>query len=170
MSAPIPKHLPVESILASMAKDIQPMLDKSPLFVAIATGGVWVAEQLHRQLNIKDPMGRVDISFYRDDFSRIGLHPKVGRSSLPVTIDDRHIVLVDDILHTGRTVKAALNELFAWGRPASVVLAVLLDRGNRELPFTAEVVGQSLTLDNHQFVKISPDGQLSCINLGSPEK
>ncbi len=161
-----PKQLAVDQILAQMSAGLAPMLvDQSPLFVAICSGGVWVAEALHQRLGIADPLGHVDISFYRDDFSRMGLHPKVQSSSLPVEINNRHIVLVDDMLHTGRTVRAALNELFAWGRPASVILAVLIDRGRRELPLHADIVGQSLALDSNEFVKIFPDGHLRYVEF-----
>lgn len=165
MNTDLPEQLPVEEILDDMAQAIKPMLDSSPLIVAICNGGVWIAEHLHRQLEISEPLGFVDISFYRDDFSRIGLNPKVHQSSLPVAIDDRHIILVDDILNTGRTVRAALNELFAWGRPASVVLAVMLDRGGLELPYRAAVVGQRIALEKSQFVKVLPNGNLDYFSL-----
>ncbi len=162
-----PAQLPVDKMLTSMVQAIEPMLDHSPLLVAIRSGGVWVAERLHQRLGLQEPLGQLDISFYRDDFSQVGLHPKVGASSLSQNIDGRHIILVDDILHTGRTARAALNELFAWGRPASVVLAVLLDRGDRELPFHAEIVGHSMRLDRNRFVKVFPDGRLKYAKLGT---
>ena len=133
-------------------------LDRSPLIVGIQTGGVWVAEELHSRLGLTEPIGAIDISFYRDDFSQIGVNPKVKSSALPVPIDSRHLILVDDVLHTGRTIRAALNELFAWGRPSSVILAVLVNRGNQELPIAADVVGQSMTLAEDQFVKVSREG------------
>ena len=164
MSQPLPEQIPVDVMLSEMADSIKPMLEDSPLLVAICSGGVWVAEKLHQKLNLSEPVGLLDITFYRDDFSRVGLNPSVRSSSLPVAIDHRHIILIDDILHTGRTVRAALNELFAWGRPASVVLAVLLDRGDRELPFQAEIIGHRFSLDKHQFVKICPNGQLTYVN------
>lgn len=165
MNADLPERLPVETIVADMAQAIKPMLGTSPLFVAICNGGVWIAEHLHNQLDISEPLGYVDISFYRDDFSRVGLNPKVNTSSLPVAIDGRHIILIDDILNTGRTVRAALNELFAWGRPASVVLAVLVDRQGRELPFCADIVGHRIDLETNQFVKVLPSGELTYFNL-----
>ncbi len=164
MTEKYPQQLPVEAMLTNMAESLQALLEMKPLFVAICSGGVWIAEALHQRLDVSEPLGLLDISFYRDDFSQVGLHPKVQSSSLPVAIENRHIVLVDDILHTGRTVRAALNELFAWGRPASVVLAVLIDRGKRELPLHAEIVGQTLSLNDNQFVKVYPDGKLTYIN------
>ncbi len=170
MSHPLPEQLPVNEMLSGMADSIKPMLDETPHLVAICSGGVWIAEQLHQKLGLSEPVGLLDITFYRDDFSRVGLNPSVRSSSLPVAIDDRHIILIDDILHTGRTIRAALNELFAWGRPASVVLAVLLDRGDRELPFQAEIVGHRISLDEHQFVKIHPNGRLTYVNRHAEAK
>ncbi len=109
--------------------------------IGIHTGGVWIAERLHTLLGLPEPLGHLDISFYRDDFTRIGVHPQVRPSHLPVRVDDRHLILVDDVLQTGRTVRAALNVLFDYGRPASVTLAVLVVRDGRELPIAADVVG-----------------------------
>ena len=128
--------------------------DPEPLMVGIHSGGHWVAQVLHARLKLSEPLGAIDISFYRDDFSRIGLHPQVQPSKLPVSVDDRTVVLVDDVLHTGRTIRAALNELFDYGRPQRVILAVLVDRGGRELPIAADLVGQHLDdLDTHEHVK-----------------
>lgn len=141
-----------------MRASLNAYLDRSPLIIGIQTGGVWVAQELHSRLGLTEPIGAIDISFYRDDFSQIGVNPKVKSSALPVSVDNRHVILVDDVLHTGRTVRAALNELFDWGRPSSVILAVLVNRGNRELPFSADVVGQSMTLADDQFVKVSSEG------------
>ena len=100
-----------------------------------------MAERLREQLGVTMPLGTLDISFYRDDFSRIGLHPEVKPSRIPFEVEGRHILLVDDVLNTGRTMRAAMNELFDFGRPASIRLAVLVDRGGRELPIAARFVG-----------------------------
>ena len=124
------------------------------LMIGIHTGGVWVAERLHRLLNITKPLGKLDISFYRDDFSRIGINPQVKPSSLPNSVDDATVVLVDDILHTGRTVRAALNEIFDYGRPASVSLVVLGERDGRELPVQADIVGKHFQLGSHEHIKL----------------
>jgi|GEM_PF-26252 len=126
-----------------------------PLMVGIHSGGVWVAERLHRRLGLQEPMGQLDISFYRDDFTRIGTHPQVRPSDLPVPVDDRHIVLVDDVLQTGRTIRAALNVLFDYGRPASVVLAILAGRDGRELPIEADVVGLHAELEPGEQIKLT---------------
>ncbi len=113
----------------------------NPIMIGIHTGGAWLAEQLHHQMQLADPLGTLDISFYRDDFTRIGMNPQVRPSHLPITVDDRHIILVDDVLQTGRTIRAALNEIFDYGRPASIMLATLVERSGRELPIEPDVVG-----------------------------
>ena len=152
----------IESLIRSMAKDIQWLLEErditSPVMVGVHTGGVWVAERLSRLLGIQEPLGHLDISFHRDDFSHLGMNPQVKPSHLPFDVDNRHIILVDDVLYTGRTVRAALNELFDYGRPNSVTLAVLVDRGGRELPVEANVVGIRLKLSAEETVKLmGPD-------------
>lgn len=107
---------------------------------------------------MREPLGELDISFYRDDFTRIGMNPQVRPSQLPFGIDGRDIVLIDDVLHTGRTVRAAMNELFDYGRPDSILLAVLVDRGGRELPIEANVIGSQITLNPDEHIKLcGPD-------------
>ncbi len=125
------------------------------LVVGIHTGGVHVARALRARLALQTPLCALDISFYRDDFQRIGLHPRVGRSELPVSIDDREILLVDDVLYSGRTVRAALNELFDYGRPARVMLAVLIERTGHELPIRADFIGRSMDLAHDQRVRLA---------------
>ena len=156
----------IESLIPRMAEKLRSRFAdrhassavEDALMVGIHTGGVWVAEKLHAQLGIKQTLGKLDISFYRDDFSRIGMNPQVMPSQLPTTVDDSHIILVDDILHTGCTIRAALNELFDYGRPASVTLVVLGERSGRELPIQADIVGQHISLNEHEHVKLSgPD-------------
>ncbi|RME35440.1 MAG: bifunctional pyr operon transcriptional regulator/uracil phosphoribosyltransferase PyrR [Gammaproteobacteria bacterium] len=123
--------------------------------IGIHTGGAWVAQELHRALAPPEPLGTLNIAFYRDDFSRIGVHPSVTPSNLPFEVEDRHVVLVDDVLHTGRTIRAALNEIFDYGRPASIALAVLVERSGRELPIQPDVAGCSLDLAATEHVKLS---------------
>ena len=148
----------VDSALARMVRELEPYLDRNPLLVGIHTGGAWIAERLHRALALTEPLGTLDISFYRDDFTRVGINPQVKASQLPVNVDDRNVILVDDVLHTGRTVRAALNEIFDYGRPASITLACLIERGGRELPIEAQVVGEHLELTRNQHVKLlGPD-------------
>lgn len=128
---------------------------EAPLMIGIHTGGVWIARALHDRLALSDPLGELDITFYRDDFSRVGLHPQVKPSNLPFKLDNRHVILVDDVLYTGRTVRAAMNEIFDFGRPASISLAVLVDRRGRELPIEAQVVGQHLQIASDEQVKLT---------------
>jgi pyrimidine operon attenuation protein/uracil phosphoribosyltransferase len=158
----------MQQLIKKMAEDLRDKLGngassnetavEDALMIGIHTGGVWVAEQLHQLLKIKQPLAQLDISFYRDDFSRIGMNPQVKPSQLPTSVDDCHIILVDDVLHTGRTIRAALNEIFDYGRPATVTLAVLGERSGRELPIQADVVGQHIQLGEHEHVKLTgPD-------------
>jgi len=160
----------VAALIDSMATDLRVRLDAarrtSPLLIGIHTGGAWVAEHLHRLLGITEPLGTLNINFYRDDFTRIGMHPRVLPSHLPVAVDDRHVVLVDDVLQTGRTIRAALNEIFDYGRPASVTLAVLVERDGREIPIQADVVGRSLTLADDRYVKLSGPEPLELVIEG----
>lgn len=155
----------VPQLLNQMSEQLQSHLDQrgiqQPQMIGIYTGGVWIAEHLHASLGLESPLGCLNISFYRDDFTRIGMHPEVKPSSLPFEIEGAHLVLVDDVLYTGRTIRAALNEIFDYGRPASVTLAVLASRNGHELPIHADVVGVELNLDDHQQVKLSGAENLS---------
>ena len=148
-----------EPLIETMASQLRELLAErgitEPVLVGIHTGGVWIAERLRQLLGIAAPLGQLDISFYRDDFNRIGVNRRVRPSELPFDVDSRHLVLVDDVLNTGRTIRAALNELFDYGRPASVLLAVLVDRGGRELPIEAQVVGARLKLAVDQEVQLT---------------
>ncbi|MFL1456622.1 bifunctional pyr operon transcriptional regulator/uracil phosphoribosyltransferase PyrR [Marinobacter sp. GN3S48] len=131
---------------------------ESPALIGIRTGGVWLADVMRKRLGLEEPYGELDISFYRDDFSRIGLNPKVKPSSLPFSTEDRDIILIDDVIMSGRTIRAAMNEIFDYGRPASIILATLIDLGARELPIQPDVTGKVLALESHQRVKLrGPD-------------
>ncbi len=152
----------ISGLIADMAEGLNTLTRDTgrddPVLVGIHTGGVWVAEQLHGKLGIGEPLASLDISFYRDDFTRIGMNPVVKPSQMPFSIDNRHIILVDDVLHTGRTIRAAMNELFDYGRPASIVLAVLVERDGRELPVEANVAGTHIKLQPNEHIKLSgPD-------------
>ena len=148
----------IETLINQMADQIDQHQLESPLFVGIRTGGVWIAEKLHDACKAKEPLGILDISFYRDDFSTVGLNPQVKASDLPVPVENRNIVLVDDVLYTGRTIRAALNELFSYGRPASVLLAVLIDRPGRQLPIQAGVFGRFMDIESDQHVQLAQVG------------
>ena len=145
----IAMQLDAEQLLTALAVKIGTLADDT-VVVGIHSGGVWVAERLHQMLKVIPPLGKLAVTLHRDDFGKIGLHPQKKSTDMPINIDGRHILLVDDVLYSGRTVRAALNELFDFGRPASVKLAVLVDRGLRELPIAADYIGASMTLDSSQ--------------------
>lgn len=149
----------VAPLLESMAASLRSYLDdagrRDVALIGIRTGGVWIAEPLRLRLGIEEPLGALNIAYHRDDFARVGVHPTVEPSDLPFAVNDRHVVLVDDILYTGRTVRAALNEIFDYGRPASVTLVALVDRGGRELPIQGDVIGTRLTLKPGEHVKLA---------------
>jgi len=159
-------HLPNPAeLLPQMANALTQHLKQrqisEPRFIGIRTGGVWVAQALLDTLGRDDTLGVLDVSFYRDDFSQSGLHPQVQPSELPFEIDNQHLVLIDDVLMSGRTIRAALNELFDYGRPASVTLVSLLDLNARELPIRPDVVGATLSLASDQRVKLAGPAPLS---------
>lgn len=150
--------LDLEHSLASMKTQLIAYCEQkkieNPIVVGIHTGGVWVAEQLMSVVPTDEPLATLDITFYRDDFTRAGLNPKVNQTLLPA-LEDRHVILVDDVLMSGRTIRAAMNEMFDFGRPASITLAILYDLGQHELPIQADIVGERLTLNPDQRVKLS---------------
>jgi pyrimidine operon attenuation protein/uracil phosphoribosyltransferase len=126
-----------------------------PAMIGIHTGGAWVAERLHKRLGLAEPLGLLNISFYRDDFSQIGMHPQVQPSRLPFRVEGRDILLIDDVFYTGRTVRAALNEIFDYGRPAQVVLGVLVERNGRQIPIQPDCVGGRVNLKPGQRITLS---------------
>ncbi|UJP06104.1 MAG: bifunctional pyr operon transcriptional regulator/uracil phosphoribosyltransferase PyrR [Nitrosomonas sp.] len=124
------------------------------ILVGIRTGGAWLAKRLHRESANTNPLGLLSTSFHRDDFDKIGLHAQMKPSEIPFDVNGAHILLIDDVLHTGRTVRAAINELFDYGRPASINLAVLADRCGRELPIAAQYSGTVFELPSDQMLEL----------------
>ncbi|MGQ9686251.1 MAG: bifunctional pyr operon transcriptional regulator/uracil phosphoribosyltransferase PyrR [Thiobacillaceae bacterium] len=153
MRLPEPRDL-----ILDLAEAIRPSLAADWALVGIHTGGVWVMDALADVLEVDSPRGVLDISFYRDDFSRIGLHPEVKPSRIPFDVEGRAILLIDDVLYTGRTVRAAMNLLFDYGRPAAIRLAVLVDRGGRELPICADFTGLKVELSASEHISLQRDG------------
>ncbi len=151
----LPTNLPV--LLDRMAAELKTLLAayRDPVMIGLPKGGLWVAEELQRRLQLGTPVGCLDISFHRDDFDRAGLAHDVQPSRLPFDVAERCVVLVDDVLYTGRSIRAALNEIFDYARPAAVKLAVLLDRGGRELPVQPDVIGARITLPADRHVKLT---------------
>lgn len=132
----------IESLYQSLLAGVASMIKGVPVdtvhLVGILSGGAWLAERLQQDLGLPGEMGTLNISFYRDDFDRIGLHSQVEPSNIPFAVANQHLIVVDDVLYTGRTIRAAMNELFDYGRPASIKLVVLIDRGQRELPISPD--------------------------------
>ena len=148
----------LDDLEAGLRKKLEERGVTSPALIGIRTGGVWLADVLSKRLGMEEPFGELDISFYRDDFSRIGLNPRVKPSSLPFDTEGRDIILIDDVIMSGRTIRAAMNEIFDYGRPASIILATLIDLGARELPIQPDVAGKTMALESHQRVKLrGPD-------------
>lgn len=131
--------------------------------VGIYSGGAWLAERLNADLALQNKAGFIDVSFYRDDYAKKGLHADVKPTQIPFDVDNATIILVDDVLYTGRTTRAAINELFDYGRPAKIMLAALVDRGGRELPIAADFVACSAFFENTSSVNLhrANDGTLS---------
>ena len=159
-STPLPD---AEALVVELARKLRPALTANSALVGILTGGAWIAEKINSALGGKLPMGTLDISFYRDDFEEIGLHKEVKPSSIGFDVAGRDIVLIDDVLFTGRTVRGAMNEMFDYGRPASIRLAVLVDRGGREMPIAADFVAATLKLPESSSLHLDRDanGKLS---------
>ncbi len=147
-----------EQALAALADRMRGAVAFDARFVGIYSGGAWIAERLQQMIDGDHPVGFIDVSFYRDDFNRKGLKPEVKRSELPFEVEGATIVLIDDVLYTGRSVRAAINELFDYGRPARVELAVLVDRGGRELPVEATYTGVRLAVARDLSIALSRDG------------
>ena len=152
-----------EAQCAQLAELIRPRLQPTTLLVGIHSGGAWIARRLNELLGLPGEIGLIDVSFYRDDYGEKGLHPQCRPTVIPFDVEGRHIILVDDVLYTGRTTRAAINELFDYGRPAAVELAVLADRGGRELPVAATYgtwdvalgAGQSLVLERKDDAQLA---------------
>ncbi|MCP4490798.1 MAG: bifunctional pyr operon transcriptional regulator/uracil phosphoribosyltransferase PyrR [Gammaproteobacteria bacterium] len=159
----------VETLIDKLTQALVPYfapslsVSKQPIIVGIETGGYWIAKSIHEAILPGTELGRLNISFYRDDFTRTGLHPTVKPSSLPTDIDDKTIILVDDVLYSGRTVRAAMNEIFDYGRPQRIVLAILIDRGEREIPIQADIVAETLELSPGEQIKLEGPQPLKLI-------
>ncbi len=151
-------ELDAEAIYRQLAQRArEAFAGKRVKLVGVHTGGVWLAERLKKDLNVAEPVGILDVSFYRDDFDQSGLKPAVRPSQIAFDVAGSHILLVDDVLNTGRTVRAAMNEIFDYGRPARIDLAVLIDRGGRELPVAAGIVGATIELPHDVAVVLVRD-------------
>ena len=154
---PLTKLPDAEAQCAQLAELIRPQLQANTLLVGIHSGGAWIARRLNELLGLPGEIGLIDVSFYRDDFGAKGLHPQIKPTSIPFAVEGRSLILIDDVLYTGRTTRAAINELFDYGRPASIQLAVLADRGGRELPICAQFCTWHPELDAGEEIVLEPD-------------
>ena len=162
--SPLPNPLPdAEAQCRQLADLIRPQLHHRPALVGIFSGGAWIAERLKELLGLPEDIGLIDVSFYRDDFAAKGLHPQVKPTVIPFDVEGRHIILVDDVLYTGRTTRAAINELFDYGRPGAVAMAVLAGRGGRGLPVGATYCVWDVDLQDGQSLVLGKqdDGRLA---------
>ncbi|MBU6484930.1 MAG: bifunctional pyr operon transcriptional regulator/uracil phosphoribosyltransferase PyrR [Betaproteobacteria bacterium] len=152
-----------EAVLAALIARMLPAVAQDAAFVGIYSGGAWIAERLAARIPGKHPLGFIDVSYYRDDYALSGLKPNVKRTALPFDVGGSTIVLIDDVLYTGRSVRAAINELFDFGRPDRIELAVLVDRGGRELPIEPTYVGERVAVARDLSIVLSrdPGGTLS---------
>ena len=152
-----------DKLCEKLARELKAVVKPSTAMVGIHTGGAWVAERLHAALALKFPLGLLDPAFYRDDYAKQGLAKDPKRSKIPFEVEGKDLLLVDDVLYTGRTVRAAMNELFDYGRPATIALVVLAERDGRQLPVCARHCGAKVDVPAGMRLRLKRDaaGKLS---------
>jgi pyrimidine operon attenuation protein/uracil phosphoribosyltransferase len=150
-------QLDAEALYVELRQGVRTLLRPGSVLVGIWSGGAWLAERLQRELGLPGAHGVISSTLHRDDFAERGLAAGTGATQLPFAIEGSHILLIDDVLYTGRTIRAAVNELFDFGRPASVTLAVLVDRGGRELPVAAAFAAARIVLPAGQRLSLARD-------------
>jgi pyrimidine operon attenuation protein/uracil phosphoribosyltransferase len=158
------KPLPeAEKVCEQLAAELRPLVGPKTAMIGLYTGGAWLAERLHKLLALPTPLGLMDIAFYRDDYAARGLKHDPKRTKIPFDVNGRELLLVDDVLYSGRTVRAAMNELFDYGRPASITLVVLADRGGRQLPICAQHCGAKVEVPAGKRLRLKrgEDGKLA---------
>ena len=151
-------QLDAEALYLDLAAGVRGMVQPGSALVGIWSGGAWLAERLQRDLRLDGDFGVISSALHRDDFNSRGLSAGADHTRLPFDVQGRHVLLIDDVLYTGRTVRAVVNELFDFGRPASVALAVLVDRGGRELPVQAAYSAARIALPIEQRLSLARDG------------
>jgi pyrimidine operon attenuation protein/uracil phosphoribosyltransferase len=156
-------HLDAEALYRDLMRGLRNVLRPGAALVGIWSGGAWLAERLQRDLALEGEPGVITSALHRDDFDKRGLTSGTGQTRLPFEVEGRHLVLIDDVLYTGRTTRAVINELFDFGRPASVTLAVLVDRGGRELPIQPDYSAARITLPPERRLSLArgDDGRFS---------
>jgi len=144
-----------EKLCAQLVAELKPHIGPKTAMVGLYTGGAWLAERLHKDLALQTPLGLMDIAFYRDDYSARGLKRDPKRTKIPFDVNGAELLLIDDVLYSGRTVRAAVNELFDYGRPASISLVVLADRGGRQLPICAQYCGAKVDVPGGMRLRLN---------------
>ena len=155
--------LDAEQLYGELKQGVARLLTPDTVLVGIWSGGAWLAQRLNADLKTDKPVGTISSTLHRDDFGERGLGTAPATTSLPFEIDGAHVLLIDDVLYTGRTIRAVVNELFDYGRPASVELAVMVDRGGRELPVAPVFAAAKLSLPATQRLSLArgPDGRFT---------
>ncbi|MCH7344351.1 bifunctional pyr operon transcriptional regulator/uracil phosphoribosyltransferase PyrR [Pelomonas sp. CA6] len=155
--------LDAEALYADLKRGVQRLLQPDTALVGIWSGGAWLAERLQQDLALPGQHGVISSALHRDDFGSKGMNASADHTKLPFAIEGRHILLIDDVLYTGRTTRAVINELFDFGRPASVTLAVLVDRGGRQLPIEPAFSAARVSLSAEQRLRLAKaaDGRFS---------
>ena len=146
-----------ESLLPRLVDELKARVTPASAMIGLHTGGAWLAERLHPLLGLKTPLGLMDIAFYRDDYAARGLKHDPKRTKIPFDVNGCELLLVDDVLYSGRTVRAAMNELFDYGRPTSIALVVLVDRGGRQLPICAQHCGAKVDVPGGKRLRLNRD-------------
>lgn len=146
-----------EALLADITTQISARISENTALVGIHSGGVWMMERILHTLGSNIEYGKLDGAMYRDDYARRGLKGNNQPSWIPFDVNNKHIILIDDIFYTGRTTRAAMNELFDYGRPASITLAVLISRGGAQLPIMPQIIGATIPLEANQAFQLSQD-------------
>ena len=163
-------HLDAEALYADLLAGVRPLVQPDSVLVGIWSGGAWLAERLQRDLHLPGEHGVISSALHRDDFGSRGLTAGADHTKLPFDVSGKAIVLIDDVLYTGRTIRAVINELFDYGRPASVELAVLVDRGGRELPIAAQYFGGTLVVPEGLILVVERSGESLTLRLSSERR
>jgi pyrimidine operon attenuation protein/uracil phosphoribosyltransferase len=165
----LPKLPDAEKLCEQLAAELRPVIGPKSAMIGLYTGGAWLAERLHKLLGMATPLGLMDIAFYRDDYAARGLKHDPKRTKIPFDVTGSDLLLVDDVLYSGRTVRAAMNELFDYGRPARIALVVLADRGGRELPICAQHCGARVEVPAGMRLRLKQEGERLALAL-EPER
>jgi len=146
-----------ETLLAEITAKIAVQINANTALVGIHSGGVWMMQRILESINQDIPHGMLDATMYRDDYNQRGLKSEPKPANISFDVSDKHIILIDDIFYTGRTTRAAMNELFDYGRPASIQLAVLINRGGAQLPIVPNIIGATILLKSDQNLQLTQD-------------